>query len=216
MGMLSAADAADAVDAAVSALRQGTGVVVVDDANRENEGDVVFAASFVSESQIAFMMSYCRGLICAAMAGEDLDRLRLPPMVQDNRDPLRTAFTVSVDARLGVTTGIAAADRARTARLLADPASTADDFVMPGHLFPLRAVQGGVRSRRGHTEAAIELTRLAGLAPVGVICEVAGEDGRMLKGADLQDFARVHGLPILSISDLVCTLEAEVTSALSA
>jgi 3,4-dihydroxy 2-butanone 4-phosphate synthase/GTP cyclohydrolase II len=201
--------ASDSTFAAVAAIRRGAGVVVVDDADRENEGDVIFAASFVSETQIAFMMNNCRGLICAAMSGEDLDRLGLPPMVRDNLDPYRTAFAVSVDARVGVTTGISAADRARTARLLADPTSTAEDFVAPGHLFPLRAVPGGVRSRRGHTEAAIELTRLAGLAPVGIICEVAGEDGRMLRGDDLRAFARVHGLPMLSISDLVSAVEGE-------
>jgi 3,4-dihydroxy 2-butanone 4-phosphate synthase/GTP cyclohydrolase II len=193
--------------AAVAAIRSGRGVVVVDDEDRENEGDVIFAAATVSEQQIAFMMAECRGLICAAMTGQDLDRLGLPLMTANNTDPLRTAFTVSVDARLGVTTGISAADRARTARLLADPESTGEDFFTPGHLFPLRAVAGGTRVRQGHTEAAVELTTLAGLAPVGIICEIAGSDGRMLRGAELRDFAERHGLPMLSIAELVSALD---------
>ncbi len=191
------------VTAAISAIREGTGVLVVDDENRENEGDVIFAAATVTEAQVAFMMSECRGLICAAMASELVEKLGLRLMVLDNEDPLRTAFTISVDARDGVSTGISAADRARTARLLADPASTLRDFVSPGHLFPLRADPGGVRSRRGHTEAAVDLTALAGLPRVGVICEIAGSDGRMLRGPELRTFATTHGMPILSIGDLV-------------
>jgi len=193
--------------AAVAAIRIGRGVLVVDDEDRENEGDVVFAASLVTEQQIAFMMSECRGLICAAMRGRDLDRIGLPLMAANNSDPFRTAFTVSVDARKGITTGISAADRARTARLLADLRSTIDDFYTPGHLFPLRAKAGGLRVRQGHTEAAIELTVLAGHAPVGIICEVAGRDGRMLKGPDLDAFAEHHGLPMLSIAELIRALE---------
>jgi 3,4-dihydroxy 2-butanone 4-phosphate synthase/GTP cyclohydrolase II len=193
--------------AAVAAIRSGRGVVVVDDEDRENEGDVIFAASTVTEQQIAFMMAECRGLICAAMTGQDLDRLGLTLMVANNQDPNRTAFTVSVDARLGTSTGISAADRARTARLLADPGSTADDFFTPGHLFPLRAEAGGARLRQGHTEAAVELTTLAGLAPVGIICEIAGKDGRMLNGADVHAFAARHRLPMLSIAELVRALE---------
>jgi len=193
--------------AVVAAIRSGRGVVVVDHEDRENEGDVIFAAATVSEPQIAFMMAECRGLICAAMTGRDLDRLGLHLMVANNTDPLRTAFTVSVDARSGVTTGISAADRARTARRLADPASTADDFFTPGHLFPLRADPGGVRVRQGHTEAAIELMTLAGLAPAGIICEIAGKDGRMLKGPDLDAFAERHGLLMLSIVELIRALE---------
>lgn len=187
---------------AVDAIRAGRGVVVVDDEHRENEGDVVLAAATVTEAQVAFLMSECRGLVCAAMAGGELDRLGIPLMVRDNADPYRTAFTVSVDARDGVTTGISAADRARTARLLADPRSTPGDFVAPGHLFPLRAHPGGVLARRGHTEAAVDLTVRAGLPPVGLICEIAGSDGRMLRGPHLAAFARAHGMPLVTISQL--------------
>ena len=194
---------------AVAAIKSGRGVVVTDHEDRENEGDVIFAASTVSEQQIAFMMTECRGLICAAMTTQDLDRLGLPLMVASNTDPYRTAFTVSVDARSGTTTGISAADRARTARLLADPASTGDDFLTPGHMFPLRAVDGGVRARQGHTEAAVELTALAGLAPVGIICEIAGSDGRMLRGPELAEFANAHDLPLLSIAELVRALQED-------
>ena len=191
-----------AVADAVSALRSGRGVVVVDDASREDEGDVVFAAATLTEAQVAFLMDQCRGLVCVAASGAVLDRLGLGPMVPDNADAYRTAFTVSVDARHGVTTGISAADRALTARLLADPTSRPEDFVTPGHLFPLRAVEGGVRVRRGHTEAAVDLAVLAGVEPAGVICEIAGADGRMLRGDDLADFARTHGMPLLSIAQL--------------
>jgi len=198
------------ITAAISAIRAGTGVVVVDDENRENEGDVIFAAATVTEAQVAFMMSECRGLICAAMANELVEKLGLRMMAPDNEDPLRTAFTISVDARDGVTTGISATDRARTARLLADPDSTLRDFVSPGHLFPLRADPGGVRSRRGHTEAAVDLATLAGLPQVGVICEIAGADGRMLRGAELNTFAKTHNMPIISIGDLVGDLESPV------
>jgi 3,4-dihydroxy-2-butanone 4-phosphate synthase len=190
---------------AVAAIRTGTGVVV-DDASRENEGDVIFAAAMLTEAQVAFLMRECRGLICAAMASQLVDALGLHPMVPNNEDPLRTAFTVSVDAREGVTTGISAADRTLTARLLADPASTPRDFVSPGHLFPLRAAPGGVRSRRGHTEAAVDLAALAGVPEVGVICEIAGADGRMLRGAELETFAALHGLPFISIGMLADAL----------
>ncbi len=196
------------VEAAVEAIRAGKGVVVVDDEHRENEGDVIFAAATVTEQQVAFLMSECRGLVCAAMGGDALDRLAIPLMVRDNADPFRTAFTVSVDARDGVSTGISAADRARTARLLADPGSTAADFVAPGHLFPLRAHPGGVLARRGHTEAAVDLAVRAGLPPVGLICEVAGADGRMLRGPDLAVFAATHGMPLVSISQLVAAAAA--------
>jgi 3,4-dihydroxy 2-butanone 4-phosphate synthase/GTP cyclohydrolase II len=192
-----------AVELAVAALRSGRGVVVMDDASRENEGDVVFAAATLTEEQVAFCMDQCRGLICVAASGSILDRLELGPMVPDNADAYRTAFTVSVDARHGVTTGISATDRALTARLLADPGSRPDDFVAPGHLFPLRAVEGGVRVRRGHTEAAVDLVVRAGLPAAGVICEIAGADGRMLRGPELAGFARTHGMPLLSIADLV-------------
>ena len=194
------------VDAAVAALAQGRGVLVVDDVDRENEGDVIFAAQHVTDEQIAFLMRECRGLICVPMAPQDVDRLDLPLMVADNADPFRTAFTVSVDASENVTTGISAAERALTARMLADGSSVRADFTAPGHIFPLRAKAGGVHARRGHTEAAVDLTRAAGLAPAGVICEVADDQGRMMSGSDLEAFAQRHQLPMVSIEDLVQVL----------
>lgn len=197
-----------AAERAVAALADGRGVVVVDDEGRENEGDVIFAASTITTAQVAFLMDRCRGLICVATTGEVLDRLGLPLMVRQNADPFRTAFTVSVDARVGVTTGISAADRALTARLLADPATAPDDLVTPGHLFPLRADSGGVQVRRGHTEAAVDLCRLAGLPEAGVICEVAGPDGEMLRLPALERFAAEHDMPVLSVSDLAEHLAA--------
>ncbi|MCL2594005.1 MAG: 3,4-dihydroxy-2-butanone-4-phosphate synthase [Promicromonosporaceae bacterium] len=195
--------AADRVAAAVAAIAAGRGVLVVDDVERENEGDVIFAAQHITTERIAFLMSECRGLICVALDPADIDRLELPLMVPDNADPFRTAFTISVDARKGVTTGISAAERALSARLLADPTTTRADLTAPGHIFPLRAHPGGVRARRGHTEAAVHLARAAGLRPAGVICEVAGADGAMLRGAELVEFARRHDLAYLSIDDLV-------------
>jgi 3,4-dihydroxy-2-butanone 4-phosphate synthase len=194
---------AERVRAAVDAIRRGEGVVVTDHEDRENEGDVIFAADAITAAQVAFMMRECGGLICVPLAPGDVDRLGLPLMVPENRDPFRTAFTVSVDARDGVTTGISAADRALTARLLAAPTTPADALTAPGHLFPLRAHPGGVRARAGHTEAAVDLARAAGRRPAGVICEIAGADGAMLRGRDLADFADRFGLPLVSIEELV-------------
>ncbi|MDR2723265.1 MAG: 3,4-dihydroxy-2-butanone-4-phosphate synthase [Cellulomonadaceae bacterium] len=199
-------NATDRVRAAVAAMAAGRGVLVVDDIDRENEGDVIFAAETVTDAQIAFLMRECRGLICVALDPADVNRLDLPLMVGDNADPFRTAFTVSVDAAHGVTTGISAADRALSARLLAAPATTRADLTAPGHIFPLRAHPGGVRSRRGHTEAAVDLARAAGLRPAGVICEVADDDGVMLTGPALDAFAARHNLPLVSIDDLAQAL----------
>ncbi|MET8130894.1 bifunctional 3,4-dihydroxy-2-butanone-4-phosphate synthase/GTP cyclohydrolase II [Streptomyces sp. NPDC005251] len=197
--------ALDPVEQAIADIAAGRPIVVVDDEDRENEGDLVVAAEMATPEIVAFMMSECRGLICAPMEGDELDRLRLPQMVDDNTESMKTAFTVSVDASAahGVTTGISAADRAATLRLLADGASVADDFVRPGHIFPLRARPGGVLARNGHTEAAVDLARLAGLRPAGAIVEIAGEDGRMLRLPELIPFARKHGLTIISIEDLI-------------
>ncbi|NJQ16076.1 GTP cyclohydrolase II [Streptomyces bohaiensis] len=198
----------DPVARAVADLAAGRPVVVVDDADRENEGDLVAAAETITTETVAFMMAQCRGLICVPMAGEDLDRLRLPQMVPDNTDSMGTAFTVSVDATgtHGVTTGISAADRAATIRLLADPHAGPGDFTRPGHVFPLRARDGGVRERPGHTEAGVELARLAGLRPAAAIVEIAGEDGVMLRLPQLIPFARRHGLTVISIEDLARSL----------
>ncbi|MEB8337067.1 bifunctional 3,4-dihydroxy-2-butanone-4-phosphate synthase/GTP cyclohydrolase II [Streptomyces endophyticus] len=195
----------DPVEMAVRDIAAGRPVVVVDDEDRENEGDLVVAAEKITPEIVAFMMSECRGLICAPMEGAELDRLELPQMVGNNTESMQTAFTVSVDASgaHGVTTGISAADRAATLRLLASGGSEPGDFVRPGHIFPLRAKEGGVLVRDGHTEAAVDLARLAGLRPAGAIVEIAGEDGVMLRLPELVPFARRHGLTIISIKDLI-------------
>ncbi|MFH8476398.1 bifunctional 3,4-dihydroxy-2-butanone-4-phosphate synthase/GTP cyclohydrolase II [Streptomyces sp. NPDC018000] len=195
----------DPVEQAIRDIAAGRPVVVVDDENRENEGDLVIAAEKATPEIVAFMMSECRGLICAPMENDELERLELPQMVDHNTESMRTAFTVSVDASAahGVTTGISAADRATTLRLLAGGEAGPGDFVRPGHVFPLRARSGGVLVRNGHTEAAVDLARLAGLRPAGAIVEIAGEDGVMLRLPQLVPFARKHGLTIISIEDLI-------------
>ncbi|GAA2978912.1 bifunctional 3,4-dihydroxy-2-butanone-4-phosphate synthase/GTP cyclohydrolase II [Streptomyces fulvorobeus] len=195
----------DPVEQAVRDIAAGRPVVVVDDEDRENEGDLVIAAEKATPEIIAFMMSECRGLICAPMEGDELERLELPQMVGHNTESMKTAFTVSVDASAahGVSTGISAADRATTLRMLAGGRAGPGDFVRPGHIFPLRARSGGVLARNGHTEAAVDLARLAGLRPAGAIVEIAGEDGVMLRLPELVPFARKHGLTIISIEDLI-------------
>ncbi|KAF4407743.1 MULTISPECIES: bifunctional 3,4-dihydroxy-2-butanone-4-phosphate synthase/GTP cyclohydrolase II [Streptomyces] len=195
----------DPVERAIGDIAAGRPVIVVDDADRENEGDLVIAAEKATPEVVAFMMTECRGLICAPLDGADLDRLDLPQMVQQNTESMRTAFTVSVDASAayGVTTGISAADRAATLRLLASGDSVPGDFVRPGHIFPLRARAGGVLARNGHTEAGVDLARLAGLRPAAAIVEIAAEDGTMMRLPELVPFARKHGLAIISIEDLV-------------
>ncbi|WP_074466878.1 bifunctional 3,4-dihydroxy-2-butanone-4-phosphate synthase/GTP cyclohydrolase II [Streptomyces sp. WMMB 322] len=200
----------DPVGRAIADVALGRPVVVVDDENRENEGDLIVAAERVTPEIVAFMMSECRGLICTPMEPAALDRLDLPQMVERNSEAMGTAFTVSVDATgsHGVTTGISAADRATTIRLLADPRSAPSDFVRPGHVFPLRAKPGGVLERAGHTEAGVDLARLAGLRPAAAIVEIAGEDGTMLRLPELLPFARKHGLAVISIEDLVAHREA--------
>lgn len=195
----------DPVEQAIRDIAAGRPVVVVDDEDRENEGDLVIAAEKATPEIVAFMMSECRGLICAPMESDELERLDLPQMVAHNTESMRTAFTVSVDASAahGVTTGISAADRATTLRMLAGGRAGSGDFVRPGHIFPLRARTGGVLVRNGHTEAAVDLARLAGLRPAGAIVEIAGEDGVMLRLPELVPFARKHGLTIISIEDLI-------------
>lgn len=195
----------DPVEQAIRDIAAGRPVVVVDDEDRENEGDLVIAAEKATPEIIAFMMSECRGLICAPMETDELERLELPQMVTHNTESMKTAFTVSVDASAehGVTTGISAADRATTLRMLAGGVAGPGDFVRPGHVFPLRARSGGVLVRNGHTEAAVDLARLAGLRPAGAIVEIAGEDGTMLRLPELVPFARKHGLTIISIEDLI-------------
>lgn len=191
------------IEDAIAAISRGEMVVVVDDADRENEGDLIMAAEKVTPEAVAFMLRHTSGVICAAMPAERLSALQLPLMVADNAESQRTAFTVTVDCRRGTTTGISAADRAATLRALADRGSQPDDFVRPGHLFPLRARDGGVLERRGHTEAAVDLARLAGLSPCGVLCELMNDDGTMSRPPDLAAFAARQGLPIIGIADLV-------------
>ncbi|WP_194818307.1 bifunctional 3,4-dihydroxy-2-butanone-4-phosphate synthase/GTP cyclohydrolase II [Nocardia sp. XZ_19_385] len=193
----------DPIEAGIAAIAAGGLVVVVDDEDRENEGDLVLAASLATAESIGFMVRHTSGVLCAPMTGEDLDRLRLPPMAAVNEDPKGTAYTVSVDAVGGISTGISAADRARTVKVLADPATGPSELTRPGHVFPLRADPDGVLGRPGHTEAAVDLTRLAGLPPAGVIAEIVRDDGSMARLPELIEFARTHGLPIISIADLI-------------
>ncbi|MEW6152530.1 MAG: bifunctional 3,4-dihydroxy-2-butanone-4-phosphate synthase/GTP cyclohydrolase II [Actinomycetota bacterium] len=192
------------VDETIAAFGRGEIVVVVDDANRENEGDLIMAAEFATSDKIAFFLNHTSGVICMPMTGERLDELELPPMVADNTDPNRTAFTVSVDARQGTTTGISATDRAATIAALIAPGTHPTDLARPGHMYPLRYREGGVLNRAGHTEAAVDLARLAGLYPAGVLCEVVSEDKTtMARLPELQRFAARHGLPLMSIADLI-------------
>lgn len=195
----------DSIERAIADIKAGKAVVVVDDEDRENEGDLIFAAEMATPELVAFMVRYTSGYLCVPLSGADCDRLGLPPMYSTNQDKHGTAYTVTVDAREGIGTGISAADRATTMLRLADPASTAADFTRPGHVVPLRAKDGGVLRRPGHTEAAVDLATLAGLAPAGVICEiVSGKDeGQMAQGEELRVFADEHDLALISIADLI-------------
>ena len=195
----------DSIDSALADIKAGRSIVVVDDENRENEGDLICAAQFATPSIINFMAVEARGLICLAMTGERLDALDLPLMVTKNTDSNQTAFTVSIDAspKLGVSTGISAEDRARTIQVAINPATIPEDLLRPGHIFPLRARIGGVLKRAGHTEAAVDLARLAGLYPAGVICEIQNLDGSMARLPQLIEYAREHNLKLISIADLI-------------
>jgi len=193
----------DDVDRAIKDIAEGRPVLVVDDENRENEGDIIFAAAMATPELLAFTIRYTSGVICMPMREAELDRLQLPQMTSHNTEPHRTAFTLSVDARDGVSTGISAADRATTIRKLVDPATTPTDLVRPGHVFPLRYTDGGVLRRAGHTEAAVDLARLAGLPEAGVLCEVVNEDGTMARLPELREFADTHELALISIEQLI-------------
>jgi 3,4-dihydroxy 2-butanone 4-phosphate synthase/GTP cyclohydrolase II len=188
---------------AVEEIARGRMVIVVDDADRENEGDLIVAAEKVTPETIAFMVRYTSGVICMPVMGDRLDQLNIPLMVAANTDHQRTAFTVSVDARRGVTTGISAADRATTIRAMIHPGTLPEDILRPGHIFPLRYREGGVLRRAGHTEAAVDLARLAGLYPAGVLCETVNDDGTMARLPELTRFASDHGLTLISIADLI-------------
>ena len=193
----------DDVERAIADIAAGRAVVVLDDADRENEGDIIFAASKATPELLAFMIRHTSGVICVPMPGADLDRLQLPLMTPQNKERMRTAFTVSVDACDGVTTGISAADRARTIRTLVDSATEPYELVRPGHIFPLRYAEGGVLRRPGHTEAAVDLARLAGLNPAGVLAEVVNDDGTMARLPRLREFCDANGLALISIAQLI-------------
>jgi 3,4-dihydroxy 2-butanone 4-phosphate synthase/GTP cyclohydrolase II len=191
------------VEVALIALAKGDFVVVADDAARENEGDLIIAAERVTPEKLSFMLRHTSGVVCVALTEARADELLLPLMVPENSESQRTAFTVSVDFRHGTTTGISANDRSAAIRALANPLLGPRSFLRPGHVFPLRARSGGVLERRGHTEAAVDLARLAGFEPAGALCELVDDDGEMLRGVALERFARFHGLPFLHIDELV-------------
>lgn len=195
------------LEGAIADLRSGRPVLVVDHTNRENEGDLVFAAEKATRELMAFLVKHTSGFVCVAVSGEVCERLRLPPMTELNNDPYGTAYRVTIDAATGITTGISARDRARTARVMADPGSVHTDLTRPGHVVPLRARDGGVLAREGHTEAAVDLMKLSGLHPVGVLCEVVSrtDPTRMANGAEIIQFADEHNLAVVPIADLVAT-----------
>ena len=193
----------NSIESVIADLRRGRMVIVVDDADRENEGDLIMAAQFVTPAAVNFMAKYGRGLICAPTTSERLQQLGIERMVRQNRETFKTDFQVSVDAARGITTGISAGDRAETIRIMAEPTAVPEDLVQPGHVFPLRARPGGVLQRAGHTEAAVDLVGLAGCRPIGVICEIMSDDGSMARMAELVKFALKHRLKICSIADLI-------------
>src|SRR5215470_11761051 len=193
----------NSIEAIIADLRAGKMVIVVDDADRENEGDLIMAAQFVTSEAVNFMAKHGRGLICVPTTSERLQQLGIDRMVRQNRETFKTDFQVSVDAARRITTGISAGDRAETIRIMAEPTAVPEDLVQPGHVFPLRAKPGGVLQRAGHTEAAVDLVKLAGFRPIGVICEIMSDDGSMARLPELRKFARQHRLKICSIADLI-------------
>ena len=193
----------DSIESVVADIRKGKMVIVVDDADRENEGDLIMAGQFVTPAAVNFMAKFGRGLICVPTTGERLEQLGVARMVEENRESFRTDFQVSVDAARGITTGISAADRAKTIQVMASPTAVPEDLIQPGHVFPLRARPGGVLQRAGHTEAAVDLVRLAGCRSIGVICEIMNDDGTMARLPQLQKFARKYRLKICTVADLI-------------
>ena len=190
------------VEHALTALRDGGGVLLVDDEDRENEGDLIYAAEHITSAQMALMIRECSGIVCLCLPEKKVRELALPMMVEANSSRYQTAFTVSIEAREGVTTGVSAADRVTTIRTAINEECRPEDLARPGHVFPLRAQPGGVFSRRGHTEGTVDLMRLAGLAPAGVLCELTNIDGTMARLPEIVAFAERHGMPVLSIEDL--------------
>jgi len=193
----------NSIESAIVDLRQGKMIIVVDDADRENEGDLIMAAQFVTPENVNFMAKHGRGLICVPTISERLQQLGIERMVRQNRETFGTDFQISVDAARGITTGISAADRAQTIRIMAEPTAVPEELVQPGHVFPLRARPGGVLQRAGHTEAAVDLVKLAGCRPIGVICEIMSDDGSMARLPELREFAKKHRLKICTIADLI-------------
>ena len=190
------------VNRALEALRGGGGVLVVDDENRENEGDLIFSARHLTAEQMALLIRECSGIVCLCLPDERVRQLELPMVVKDNRSRNPTAFTVSIEAARGVTTGVSAADRVATIKAACAPNAQPGDLCRPGHVFPLRAQPGGVLERRGHTEATVDLMRLAGLEPFGVLCEVTNVDGTMARLPQIVEFARLHHMPVLTVEDV--------------
>ncbi|SON50441.1 3,4-dihydroxy-2-butanone-4-phosphate synthase [Vibrio tapetis] len=191
------------VEKAITALKAGKGVVLLDDEDRENEGDIIYSAELLTNAQMALMIRECSGIVCLCLTDEQANQLDLPPMVVDNNSANQTAFTVTIEAKVGVTTGVSAADRVTTIKTAINPQAKPTDLARPGHVFPLRARKGGVLSRRGHTEGTVDLMQMAGLAPAGVLCEVTNVDGTMAKTPELVAFSKMHDMPILTIEDMV-------------
>ncbi|MDP3481589.1 MAG: 3,4-dihydroxy-2-butanone-4-phosphate synthase [Desulfoprunum sp.] len=200
------------VEKALAALRAGQGVLLVDDEDRENEGDLIFSAEHLTVAQMALMIRECSGIVCLCLTEEKADNLGLAPMVSTNDSRHGTAFTVSIEARSGVTTGVSASDRVQTIKAAVAEISRSEDLCRPGHVFPLRARNGGVLARRGHTEGTVDLMHLAGLNPAGVLCELTNPDGSMARLSEIVDFARQHEMSVLSIEDLVLYKSARPSS----
>ncbi|EKO3448662.1 3,4-dihydroxy-2-butanone-4-phosphate synthase [Vibrio fluvialis] len=191
------------VEKALQALREGRGVLLLDDEDRENEGDIIYSAETLTAEQMALMIRECSGIVCLCLTDEQANKLELPPMVQVNDSKNQTAFTVTIEARHGVTTGVSAKDRVTTIKTAINPNAKPDDLARPGHVFPLRARKGGVLARRGHTEGTVDLMQMAGLMPSGVLCEVTNPDGTMAKTPEIVAFGKLHNMPVLTIEDMV-------------
>ncbi|EKO3902982.1 3,4-dihydroxy-2-butanone-4-phosphate synthase [Vibrio fluvialis] len=191
------------VENALQALREGHGVLLLDDEDRENEGDIIYSAETLTAEQMALMIRECSGIVCLCLTDEQANKLELPPMVQVNDSKNQTAFTVTIEARHGVTTGVSAKDRVTTIKTAINPNAKPDDLARPGHVFPLRARKGGVLARRGHTEGTVDLMQMAGLMPSGVLCEVTNPDGTMAKTPEIVAFGKLHNMPVLTIEDMV-------------
>ncbi|KLN65014.1 MULTISPECIES: 3,4-dihydroxy-2-butanone-4-phosphate synthase [Vibrio] len=191
------------VENALIALKEGRGVLLLDDEDRENEGDIIYSVESLTTQQMALMIRECSGIVCLCLPEEQADRLELTPMVENNNSANQTAFTVSIEAKVGVTTGVSAQDRVTTIKTAANPTAQPSDLARPGHVFPLRARKGGVLTRRGHTEGTIDLMQMAGLQPAGVLCEVTNPDGSMAKTPEIVAFGKLHNMPVLTIEDMV-------------